>query len=191
MGLNVYIRVDIIVSKVYLKVDDMVYNVHIYIDDGVYMPTNSEKLRRDQIDRNFLNFKSKVQTVMPKKGWIREIRMALGMSMADLGSRMGVIKQRVDALEKSEATGNVTIDSLKRAAEAMDCEFVYYFVPRHGLQKFLEEEAKVSAKKIVANNELSMKLEMQGTSEEAQERLANELANELLLTKDRRIWRSK
>ncbi|WP_413584484.1 mobile mystery protein A [Bdellovibrio sp. HCB274] len=155
------------------------------------MSASSEKLRRNQLDRNFENFKSKVNTLKPKKGWIKEIRMALGMSMADLGSRMGVIKQRIEALEKSEATGNVTVESLKRAADAMDCEFVYYFVPRQGLQKFLESEARKIATKIVQENELSMKLEQQGTSNSAQANLVNEIANELIRSEGKRIWRSK
>lgn len=155
------------------------------------MSASSEKLRRNQLDRNFESFKIKVNTLRPKKGWIKEIRMALGMSMADLGSRMGVIKQRIEALEKSEVSGNVTVDSLKRAADAMDCEFVYYFVPRQGLQKFLEEEARKIAGKIVRENELSMKLEQQGTSHSAQANLVDEIANELIRSEGKRIWRSK
>lgn len=149
------------------------------------MGSKIAKLRRSQIDRQ-----RGLQTArVPKKGWVREIRTALGMSMADLGSRLGVIKQRIESLEKGEVSGSVTLQSLERAAEAMDCEFVYSFVPKQGLQKTLEAQAKKVARQIALATEHSMALEFQSTSSSAQKELIEEIAKELLRKEDRRIWK--
>lgn len=148
------------------------------------------KLRRAQIDRQFAGSK-KAFPIVPKKGWVHEIRTALGMSMSDLGSRLGVIKQRIEALEKGEISGKVTLQSLESAAEAMDCDLVYSFVPRQGLQKALETQAKKVAQKIVADTEHSMGLEQQSTSSIAQKNLLEDIVRELIRKEDRRIWKKE
>ena len=86
--------------------------------------SKNNKLRRSQLDRQLNPLAVLRNFKRPKKGWVREIRTALGMSMADLASRLGVIKQRIEGLEKNEVAGTVTLESLRKAAEAMDCEFV-------------------------------------------------------------------
>ena len=47
----------------------------------------------------------------------------------------------VRALEKSELGGGIRISSLRRAAEAMDCTFVYALVPNRGLERTVYEQA--------------------------------------------------
>ncbi len=154
------------------------------------MRSKTVKLRRAQIDRQLTAGVKKNQLV-PQRGWIHEIRTALGMSMSDLGDRLGVIKQRIESLEKGEVSGRVTLQSLEKAAEAMDCDLVYSFVPRRGLQKTLEEQARKVAQKIIADTEHSMELEQQSTSALAQKNLLEEIARELLRKEDRRIWKTE
>lgn len=154
------------------------------------MRAKTAKLRRAQIDRQFAVGK-KAFPLVPKKGWVHEIRTALGMSMSDLGDRLRVIKQRIEALEKGELSGRVTLQSLENAAEAMDCDFVYSFVPRRGLQKTIEAQAKKVAQKIIADTEYSMELEQQSTSSQAQKNLLEEIVRELIRKEDRRIWKKE
>jgi len=45
---------------------------------------------------------------------------------------LGRKRQLVASLEKSEATDRITINSLRRVAEAMECELVYYLRPKCG-----------------------------------------------------------
>jgi predicted DNA-binding mobile mystery protein A len=151
------------------------------------MATKTSKLRRKQLDKQFANTRS-LYGSSPKGGWVREIRSALGMSMQALGQRLGVIKQRIEALEKAEVEGKVTVESLKKAAEAMDCDFVYAFVPRKGLQKFLEQEAQAVAMGIVGTTSHSMNLELQGTSKSSKSDLVADIAKDLIDKEDRRIW---
>ncbi|MGO6762544.1 helix-turn-helix domain-containing protein, partial [Rhizobium ruizarguesonis] len=56
----------------------------------------------------------------PPKGWVRALRDALGMTGAQLGTRIGVRPQTVEAIEKSEAAGTIQLNTLRRAAEALD-----------------------------------------------------------------------
>lgn len=155
------------------------------------MKSKTAKLRRSQLDRQFAALQNAFAFRTPKTGWVKEIRTALGMSMADLAARLGVIKQRIEGLEKNEVAGTVTLESLRKAAEAMDCEFVYYFVPKQGLQNTLKAQAQRVAKDIVSSSEHSMALELQGTSRAAQKALVEELAEDLLRNEDRRLWSLK
>ncbi len=81
----------------------------------------------------------------PRHGWVRTIRQALGMTAEDLGSRMGITRQSVLSLENSEIEGVTRIDTLRRAADAMDCTFVYAFLPN----RTLEETVWTQAAKVV------------------------------------------
>jgi predicted DNA-binding mobile mystery protein A len=112
------------------------------------------------------------------------------MTMQDLADRLGVIKQRVDRIEKDELGGNVTLKTLQETAEALNCDFVYFFVPKgEGLQKTLEEQALKAAREIVKSTEHTMELEEQGTSRDSQRRLVESIAQELVMKEDRRIWK--
>ncbi|MFV8258341.1 mobile mystery protein A [Bdellovibrio bacteriovorus] len=155
------------------------------------MKSKTAKLRRAQLDRQFAAAQGVRALKAPKTGWVREIRTALGMSMNDLATRLGVIKQRIEGLEKNEVAGTVTLESLRKAAEAMNCDFVYCFVPKQGLQKTLEAQAFKVADEIVKSSEHSMGLEMQSTSKSAQKELTEEIAQQLLRNEDRRIWSRK
>lgn len=124
-------------------------------------------------------------------GWVKEIREALGMTMQDLANRMGTIKQRIERIEKDEIAKKTTLESIKKIAEAMDCDFVYFFVPRVGLQQSLNAQALRAAEQIVKNVGRTMDLEAQGTSEKSKSNLVNQLAQEMIAKEDRKIWRVK
>ncbi len=148
-------------------------------------------LRRRQLDNNLEQIKSVKSFKVPKDGWIRELRNALGMSMKDLGARIGVIKQRVERIEKDEINQKVTIETMARVAEALNCDFVYLFVPKNSLQSTLEEEALKTAKEIAGSVEKTMRLEKQGTSKSEQQERIKRVAKELIEKQDRRIWSKK
>ena len=79
--------------------------------------------------------------VRPQQGWVRALREALGMSAAELGQRMGVTDDAVLKLEASERLGRIRLDTLERAAQALDCELVYALVPRRPLNEMVERQA--------------------------------------------------
>lgn len=79
---------------------------------------------------------------VPRPGWVRAIRDALGMSAAEMGRRMGVSHAAVFELERSERHGTAKLDTLRRAAEALDCTLVYAFIPRQGLETTVRAQAE-------------------------------------------------
>ena len=55
------------------------------------------------------------------------------MTTGQLAKRLGVHEPRVIELERGEASGNITIKSLERAAEALGCRLVYALIPEEPL----------------------------------------------------------
>ena len=78
----------------------------------------------------------------PPRGWIRAIRDSLGMSSTELAHRMAVGQATVSGLEQSEVRGTIRLDSLQRAARALDCDVLYYFVPRTTLDDAVRAQAR-------------------------------------------------
>jgi predicted DNA-binding mobile mystery protein A len=142
----------------------------------------------EQLDRRFRELSALARISRPSRGWVRAIREALGMTTGQLARRLGVKQPRVVELEKAEATGNITVQSLERAAEAMGCQLVYTLVPRKPLTQVLEERATHIAQKRLASVEQTMRLEDQEVNDqrirtEAHQRLAKEL-----LRRPARLW---
>ena len=118
---------------------------------------------RRVLDNRLKKFPKQEEFAVPKQGWIKSIREALGMSAADLGNRLGIARQSVLTLEESESEGRAGMDSLKRAAEAMDCSFVYAFIPNSSLENILHRQIEKVVAEKVRKVSHSMKLEDQET----------------------------
>jgi predicted DNA-binding mobile mystery protein A len=72
--------------------------------------------------------------------------------------------QTVAAFEKSEAADRITLQTLRRYAEALNCELVYAIVPKNGsLQQLAEARARLEAERDVRAVEHTMALEDQAT----------------------------
>jgi predicted DNA-binding mobile mystery protein A len=125
--------------------------------------------------------------IRPGRGWIKAIREALGMTTGQYAKRLGVSQPRVAALEKAEADGVVTLKSLRQAAEALDCDFVYALVPRKPLEQVVKDRARDVAERQLARTDQTMRLENQAVSKSRMVRARDELAAELLRS-DRRLW---
>ena len=61
-------------------------------------------------------------TAVPRTGWVREIRTALGLSQSQLAERAGVSRATVQQMERAEAQRRITLASLDKLAAAMDCQ---------------------------------------------------------------------
>lgn len=122
----------------------------------------------------------------PRLGWVRAVRDALGMSTRQLAARMGVSQPTVVQLEQSEANGAIQLATLRRAADALNCDLVYALVPREGsLEQTVSTQARLRAGAIVNAVDRSMELEDQAVddpSDDAVNRVALQLAA------SRRLW---
>lgn len=103
---------------------------------------------------------------MPTTGWLKAVRLALGMSLSQVADRLSITKQSVSRLEKREQEGSITINTLREAANSLDMQLVYGFIPKDGsLAALIDRKAEELAKKIVARSSQTMKLEDQENSE--------------------------
>lgn len=119
----------------------------------------TQRLAIHRINRQRANLESVI--FRPDGGWIREVRKALGMTLGKLGKICGLAPSTIAQAEHRELEGKVTVETLKKAAEAMNCEFIYTFVPKSDLNAFIENAAYEKAKRIVTNADLHMTLEDQ------------------------------
>ena len=117
-------------------------------------------LARKQLERRLAPLRD-MAIVAPPKGWIRAIRESLGMTARQLAARMGVGASRIPVIEKAEVTGATTLRTLRQAAAAMNCAFVYAFVPIEPLDDILRERAAHKARNDVARLDHTMRLENQ------------------------------
>jgi predicted DNA-binding mobile mystery protein A len=74
--------------------------------------------------------KAKESAVRPTRGWLRAVREAIGAKQDAVAKRMGVKRQSYARLEATEARGAISLSSLQKAADAMDCDVIYYLVPK-------------------------------------------------------------
>jgi predicted DNA-binding mobile mystery protein A len=83
------------------------------------------------------------------------------MSSAELTARMGNTDTAVLKLEKSEREGRARLETLRRAAAALDCDLVYAFVPRKPLEEMVTDRATEKARTLLGVVDHSMMLEDQ------------------------------
>ena len=65
-------------------------------------------------------------------GWVRTLRLLLVVPVDEFAHRVGVSRREIFRLEKSEEEARIQLGTLRRAAEARDCELIYALTPRQG-----------------------------------------------------------
>ena len=125
----------------------------------------------------------------PARGWLRALRQALGMTTRQLAASVGVTQAAVMDAERAEARGDITLSTLRRYAEALDCELTYALVPRRPLKDVIEQRADRIAREEVARVRHTMELEEQGTGDEERERAVATLRRQILEGRPSRLWR--
>lgn len=129
------------------------------------MKGEARKRARTRLDERLRVLQPAEAFRAPPKGWIRALRDALGMTGAQLGARMGIRPQTVETIEKSEAAGTIQLNTLRRAAEALDCTLVYALVPNRSLTDTVNERARKIALRDLQRVSHTMRLEAQGTGD--------------------------
>jgi len=128
---------------------------------------NKKRLQLEQLDRKLRGFNTAAQVTPPPTGWLKAVRVSLGMSLQQLADKLSITKQSVQEIETREKEGNITIKTLKDTASALDMQLVYGFVPKDGtLDDLIERKAKELAIRIVSRTSNTMKLEDQENSKQ-------------------------
>ena len=135
------------------------------------------------LDKKTSDLKSAKNIVPQPAGWIKTVREAIGMTVSQLAARLGVTQPRITKMESNE--DNLKLSTMKKAAEAMNCEFVYYFKPRTTFQNLVDEQAQKKAAEVLKTVNVNMALENQ---EIAEDEAVKDFASDLINTKIKQIW---
>lgn len=146
------------------------------------------KLAREQLDETLKQFYPLRKVAAPRKGWICAIRSALGMTGQQLARRLFTNKQRVSRIEQDELQGKVTLKTLRHVAEALDCTFVYGFVPHDSLDNSIRKQAeKIAGKRMSISNQ-TMRLEMQELGDLEKQKVMASMVEEIIATMPKSLW---
>lgn len=146
-------------------------------------------LARKHIDRRLAPLRTlATELTTPSTGWVRAIRQAMGMPSTQLAVRLGLTQSGVVQLEQSEKRGSISLNTLRKAAEALDCTLVYALVPNKALEEIVYERAGEIAAEQLARVNHSMRLEAQGVEDDDLQAEHARLRSELLAGNPARLW---
>ena len=153
------------------------------------MSSIQKTLIQKQIDELIQSIVDGKQKAPLSVGWIQSARLALGMSLRQLAERVGVSVSALTSFEKREQTDSVSLATLKKAANAMDMELVYYFKPKDGsIKNAVEKQARKKAQEILNQSNQTMKLEDQETNSSSQELELERLTKDIMSTMPQNLW---
>ena len=152
------------------------------------MRPNERAVARRKLDNRLNSLRDSEAFVRPSRGWLKAIREALGMTTTQLAQRLGVVQSRAVAIEKAEIEGSITLNSLEKAAHAMDCRLVYALVPRQPLDELVRERAERLAKKRMESTRHSMALEAQEVEAADEQEQLKRMIDRLLEKAGSKIW---
>lgn len=155
------------------------------------MHPNERASARRQLDKRLSLFNDSQSFARPPRGWVKAIREALGMTTAQLAKRLDVSQPRVVEIEKAEAKGAITLDSLERAAQALNCRLVYAIVPKTSLDELVEERARLLAEKRLASARHTMALEAQGVDMSDEQEQFKQLVRRIVEQSGSALWEDK
>jgi predicted DNA-binding mobile mystery protein A len=143
---------------------------------------------RKSLDKKLNSLRNSDSFRRPSRGWIRAIRDALGMTTAQLGRRIGVSQPRAVQIEQAERDGSITLESLTRAARALDCQLVYALVPHDSLEARVRDRARVLAKNRLRTVRHHMALEDQRVGDEDERDQLERMIDKLLNAPGSKLW---
>jgi transcriptional regulator with XRE-family HTH domain len=79
----------------------------------------------DQLIQGTVNIEFKKQN-----NWLEQARQALLITKNEMAKRLGISRWAYSQFESSEAHEKISIATLRKAAEVMDCELVYFIRPK-------------------------------------------------------------
>ena len=153
------------------------------------MSSIQKTLIQKQMDELIQSFVLGKQNAQTSAGWIQSARLALGMSLRQLAERVGVSVSALTNFEKREQADSVSLATLKKAANAMDMELVYYFKSKDGsIKNAVEKQARKKAQEILNQSNQTMKLEDQETNSSSQERELERLTKDIVSKMPQNLW---
>lgn len=148
-------------------------------------PSRTKRQITRQTDENL----AQVSTVpRPAVGWVRAIREALSMTQLQLAKRLGITRGAVSKLETDEVANRVTLERLRRVADALGCELHYQLIPRTSLADIISRQAQKRAAAKLARVNATQSLEASAVSSTVLSYQVKELADDMESQRAPDLW---
>lgn len=123
------------------------------------------------------------------QGWIRSSRTAIGMTLKQLAKRLGFSVPAAKNFEMREVDEAITLASLRKIANAMEMDLVYYFKPKQdSLDDLLQFRVELKAKELMERSNQAMLLENQEADNKNKSREYDRLITEIRNQKLSSLW---
>ena len=150
----------------------------------------SRNVGRDRLDARLTPLRNlPTGFAVPHRGWLQAIRHAIGMTLQDLASRLGMTRGALSRLEVSEQKGTIQLATMQRVAAAMNCDLAYVLIPRMPLQAMVDQQRLRAAEELNAKVRTHMALEGQEESDPSLAVWRTERGDALI--SDRQLWKSR
>ncbi len=146
-------------------------------------------LQIEHLARKMSEFALAQKVPIPPTGWLKAVRVSLGMSLQQLADRLSITKQSVQEIELREKEGSITLKSLREAADALDMQLVYGLVAKDGsLDALIDRKARELATRIVMRTSNTMQLEDQKNTDERLKKAIEERAMDIKNELPKMLW---
>jgi predicted DNA-binding mobile mystery protein A len=153
------------------------------------MSSEFKQLRVEQLQAALKAYEILLTKRAPSRGWLKEIREALGRTERQQAERLGISGSTLHKSEQSEAEERISLSQLRKLADGLDCELVYALVPRKPLPEVVQDRATQLAKEEVFGVAHTMGLEDQRPTDQRIQKQVARRAEELLRGKWSDLWR--
>ena len=148
-----------------------------------------ERPKTTELDAAIEPFREALDGPVPPEGWVRAIREALGMTNLQLASRLGGrAAQTVEAMQKNEVSGAISLRTLRALAEAMECRLIYAVVPKKSLAKVRRDKARVIAARLLGDAVRPVGTEDREARESSEQAALDALVQQLLAGPRKKLW---
>jgi len=93
---------------------------------------------RVELERTVRWYRKARSHARPPEGWLRAMRLAVGIPAEEIAGKMGFTAKMVFQMERAEQKRSISLERLERMARAVGCDLVYGLVP---WERSLEDRA--------------------------------------------------
>ncbi|MBI2996214.1 MAG: helix-turn-helix domain-containing protein [Candidatus Melainabacteria bacterium] len=145
----------------------------------------------DQISKKFKSLRNLpywLKQFLPVEDQIRMIRTALGITQSQLAKKLSFSSNVPIAKLENKEKENPTIETLKKYAQALQCELLIRLIPKKEIKNLLKELAEKKAKEIVNISVANSAMELQKPDKKVIKEEVKRVKNEILEKRKSRLW---
>ena len=110
------------------------------------------------------------------------------MTASQLGKRLEISQPSVTAMEQGEVLGSITLNTLRKAANALECDVVYAIVPRESLENVVEKRVRQVITERVKRTAHTMDLEKQSVRDSHLQEQIDDMVRDAMKQLPPRLW---